>query len=435
MMEKRSRKENLKSILSIVKEIYGLVPILFSDGEYIEEIREEEEDLIVNTEYVNPLDIRSAVTGFDKDTSEKSGDKSGRNSDMADDRARICGQLWNAYEAVRGEAYVVIDDLNKDEQSAVLESAVHQENDQDVIFFYVKNAESRDETERKGYELFFEAVTKNVPKYDREMDIINLLGIIPGDDPHFRGNLDGIEEILRAAGYQVNRFFGTLTGTWEIENISRAALNLSFSGQGEAAAKLLQDAYNTPYLSYQGIPVGPAQVRQMLGDMEQQMGLTSGKLTSSVIRMEEYFQYYLKGICQSFYQRNYTKWIGMIGRESDVLSIGNFLKSYLGAGIRFAVITDGGRDLKRSAKMYDFTRKLYFSLSKEEIKMIVEENDIEILIGSSEQRDVAKRKGISLIEYSAPLKNRAVLSKSYAGIRGAVSLMEDYVTAIEMGAW
>lgn len=417
-MKRLKRKENLNSILSIVKEIYGLVPVLFSDGEYISEIQEETENLIVNTEYVNPLDIRVTINRYDG--------KYGNNHD------RIYRQLWNVREAVCGDAYVIIDDYTEDEQSSILQSIVYEDHDQDIIFFYVKN-QWEEGTAQKGYKQFFKSITKQVQKYGREKNVVNLLGIIPGEDLHFRGNLDAIEEILKAAGCQVNRFFGTLTGVWELENISRAALNLSFSGQGEEVAKLLLDSYNTPYLNYTGIPIGPAEVRRLLQDVEQQLDLAEGELTSSGVRMEEYFQYYLKGIYQSFYQRNYSKWIGLIGTESDVLSIGNFLKNYLGAGIRFVIITDGERYWKQPAAMRDFAGKIYFSSNKEEIKMIVAENDIELLVGSSEQRDITKLRNIPLLEYSAPLYKKAILSKSYAGIRGAVSLMEDYVTAIERG--
>ena len=54
-----------------------------------------------------------------------------------------------------------------------------------------------------------------------------------------------------------------------------------------------------------------------------------------------------------------------------------------------------------------------------------------LILGSSLETETAKKKGIGNLEISYPVYKRAILQKTYTGIRGAVALAEDYVTKIK----
>lgn len=416
------RKEHLKRLLEIIQEIYGLVPILFTDIDYADFLGAEQQDTVVATEYVNAWDVRATINRTD--------------AGAYDERDRIYRQIQNAYDAVYGDLFVVIDDFFESKSSEILKEIVLGEQEEGKKIFYVNNLAEADLDCKSDYENFFQTWIAYLSGMEegfvkKEGNLVNVFGIVPGEDIYFRGNLDEIVEILNRAGFHVNRFFGTLTGAWELENIFRAEINLVFSRKGISIARNLEKTKQARTLYYPCLPVGPDAVHGLLRDLEQKLGKEKYSLTATSLREEEYFQYYLKGIWHSFYQRNYCKWIGMVGTEQTVLEIGSFLKTYLGAGIRYVVLTDGNKNLRHSSEWNEFAGKIYFSSDKEEIKLIIRENEADVLFGSSLQRDISRQKNIPLIEVTAPLKNQVVLSKTYAGIRGAQHLMEEYLTAIE----
>ena len=58
---------------------------------------------------------------------------------------------------------------------------------------------------------------------------------------------------------------------------------------------------------------------------------------------------------------------------------------------------------------------------------------VPLILGSTWEGDVAKKKGALLIEIAAPASEKVVINGSYIGYRGALQLLEDIYTASVSG--
>ena len=56
---------------------------------------------------------------------------------------------------------------------------------------------------------------------------------------------------------------------------------------------------------------------------------------------------------------------------------------------------------------------------------MTEEEDISLLLGSSNEREVGLQKDIQFLLASFPMSERLVLNRAYAGYRGSLTFTED----------
>jgi nitrogenase molybdenum-iron protein beta chain len=111
----------------------------------------------------------------------------------------------------------------------------------------------------KGYDAVLKSIIKDViiPNEEKEINTINILGVVPGHDVFYRGNLDEITRLLGLIGVKVNTFFGTNESIASIREYGKASLNVVLSEQaGIEAAKLLKELHQIPYI-LADIPIGP----------------------------------------------------------------------------------------------------------------------------------------------------------------------------------
>ena len=71
--------------------------------------------------------------------------------------------------------------------------------------------------------------------------------------------------------------------------------------------------------------------------------------------------------------------------------------------------------------------KIYFTADQYEINEIIrnEEEEITLLIGSSNEREVGLEKGMQFITAAFPMNERLVFNRTYAGYRGSLTFTED----------
>ena len=77
--------------------------------------------------------------------------------------------------------------------------------------------------------------------------------------------------------------------------------------------------------------------------------------------------------------------------------------------------------------------KLVYSNDMGEIHDLIRANNVELVIGSSLEAKVAKDLQIPLLQAAFPLTDKVILSKTYAGYRGGVTLLEDLGNEIVAG--
>lgn len=416
----------LQGALRTVQEIYGAVPILHSvPGCGISDYLAKKEG-VVNTGYIEGYEV-PATDVFEKQVIFGGG-------------SRLREQIKNTAKVIRGDLYLILNSCESamvgDDIAAMAKEAAEQ--GKKVI--YCENTAGFKGKGADGYVSVFSSVIDQLPalsgreaEVKKKQGLVNLFGILPSEDVFFRGDLDTVTELLQNAGLSVNRFFGTKDGAAELERIPEAELNLVFSKWGVPAAEKLKEKYQTQYLFYPGVPVGPEETEAFIGELKHHLKLPEETLKQELAAQRDRFQYYLKGIEQSFYEHGEFGEAGIVGNESTVLSVGKFLKQYLGVSLRFAVITDAFTEEKEyglSDTTEGFAEEIYYSGDAEEIRELIEGSEINLLLGSAVEAEAAKRNRLAYLEIAAPAYHQVVLSKSYAGTGGAVRLLEDYMVAI-----
>lgn len=415
----------MQGAVETIQQIYGAVPIIHSiPGCGISSYLARRSGL-VNTGYVEGDEVPSTNV-FEKQVIFGGG-------------SRLREQIKNTGKVIKGDLFVVVNSCESSMVGDDVASMVSEAVEQGKKAIHCESTAGFRGTSYTGYVNVLLSLIDQLPaladekKEIKEKGTVNLFGILPGEDPFFRGNLDVITGLLERIGLHVNRFFGVKDGITELENIGAAELNLVFSKWGVPVGEKLKDKYGTDYLFYSYLPTGPEETEAVLQDITDALKLSSDQLESVIEEEKDRFSYYYGSLWQSFYENNYLKYIGLVGSESTVLQIGGFLKKYVGAQIRFVVITDHfdeSETYQKKEDLAELSEEIYYTGDLQEIREIVEGSDIEVLLASSLEREVAEKNHIPLLEISFPIYRQTVLSKTYAGVEGALRLIEDYTSAI-----
>jgi nitrogenase molybdenum-iron protein beta chain len=265
---------------------------------------------------------------------------------------------------------------------------------------------------------------------------VNIFGVLPKTDVHFKGDLEEIKRILKGIGganLEIGVFFGPGDGVEELIAAPGADLNLVFSKWGISIGEKLKEKYGVPMLAFPAIPTGCSPVREMAEAVVKKLDLDKTEAEAFLEEEEARFRYYLKGLEDVYNDENAGKAIGIVGDESTVIRIGGFLKSCLGATIAAAVVTDSfpnGQAHENENALNELGEKIYRTQDGREISDILTRSEADLILGSSLETEIAQKLDIPSLEISYPIRSRLILNKTYSGLRGALRLTEDYLSAI-----
>jgi len=292
-----------------------------------------------------------------------------------------------------------------------------------------------------GYETVLKDLVKKISivktiAEEKNEKLVNLFGILPQKDIYFKGDLAEIKRILEGIGLQVNTFFGPDNGVEELIKAPNAALSIVFSKWGRGPADLLEEQYGIPQLKFSSVPTGPEAVAVFVEAVAGKLGVEEAIVKQFLQRESAEFDYYYQGIVDAFYEELGSRAIAVVGDESTVIQIGNFLNRYLGAALEIAVVTDyfGKSELSREEKskaVTELAKQVYFTQDGKEIQDILLHNDVDLILGSSLETRTAEKKDLVNLELSYPVYGKAIINKTYAGNKGALTLIEDYLTAVK----
>jgi nitrogenase molybdenum-iron protein beta chain len=72
-----------------------------------------------------------------------------------------------------------------------------------------------------------------------------------------------------------------------------------------------------------------------------------------------------------------------------------------------------------------FAAEIVFSEDRGEIQEIIRRHRVELILGSSLEQQLADQLAIPFLSVSFPLTDAVLLQKSYIGVRGAITFVED----------
>lgn len=306
-----------------------------------------------------------------------------------------------------------------------------------------------------GYDLVLQSLFRNfldrdVSKVKRQ---VNLWGVVPYMDAFWRGNLEGLRQLLEQLGLTVNSFF---TADDSLDQIRRAAgseLNIVVSDSyGVEAAQVFQEVHGTPYLTLP-LPIGPTATKAFIEQVSAALGLESSLAEQVIAREERRYYHYLEPLVDCYNDLDLQRYAVVVGDLNYAPALTKFLADDLGWLPEVVAITDPLSDEEQAS-----IRKKRFQLeSGLEPKVIFETDGSEILryvklswpenqgqkyyhafgpafvLGSSLERELAQAIGAGHLSISFPVANRAVIDRGYSGYQGGLRLIEDLISNIVAG--
>jgi nitrogenase molybdenum-iron protein beta chain len=304
-----------------------------------------------------------------------------------------------------------------------------------------------------GHELVTRAIIDQfVGAYDgpKERGSVNVWSLLPYHNTFWRGDLTEIKRILEGIGLKVNILFGQESqGVSEWRNIPKAQFNLVLSPWlGLQTAKHLEDKYGQPFLHVPVIPIGAKETSAFLRKVAHFAELDIAKAEIFIQQEEKSYYHYLEGFADFYaeYWWGLPAKFAVVGDSGYNLALTKFLVNQLGIIPGKQIITENPPEEYREA-----IRKQYQTIAEDVFTDVEFEEDSyaihqkirqtnfghkpPILFGTTWERDLAKELKGAIVEVGFPASYEVVLSRSYVGYRGALTLLEKiYTTTVGASA-
>lgn len=285
-----------------------------------------------------------------------------------------------------------------------------------------------------GYEIVWNAmidqvIEEGIPKDDR---LVNLFGIVPYHDPFWSGSLEEIERILSRLGLKVNTFFTNHQGMEAVRKCSGAALNIIVNPWlFQGPAKKFEEKFGTPSIRFPGLPIGATDTTRFVRQVAEALGLAQDDVEKVIAQEEDYVYGYL---AQSIGVVSWKRF-AVVADANNAVGLTRYLANDFSFTPVSVVISepifreeDKQRIIAQISDLeYAKPPKILFTADQYEINQAIlsEEEEITLLIGSSNEREVGLLKDIQFILAAFPMNERLVFNRTYAGYRGSLTFTED----------
>lgn len=283
---------------------------------------------------------------------------------------------------------------------------------------------------------------------------VNVWTLLPYHNPFWRGDLTEIKRLLSGIGLKVNILFGPESaGTSEWKAIPNAQFNLVIGPWlGLETARHLEAKYGQPFLHESVLPIGAGDTSAFLRRVAAFAGLDKGRAKSKVAAFiaDEEARYYK--YIEDFTDFYAEYWWGLparfavIGDSAYALGLSRFLVNQLGLIPARVLVTDNPPEEERDAIRAQFRLvaedvaiEIDFEEDSYTIHQILRATNFghkpPIIFGTTWERDLTKELKGAIVEVGFPSSYEVVLSRSYVGYRGALTLLEKiYTTTVGASA-
>jgi nitrogenase molybdenum-iron protein beta chain len=357
--------------------------------------------------------------------------------------SRLREQLKNTVKVVQGDLYAIVTGCSIEMVGDDVPAMVKEGREQDWPVIYANTPGFRGDV-HQGYHLAVKALIEQLPGIWSETEpapagLVNIWGIIPNQDPFWRGNLEELGRLLEGIGLVPNLLLGGDQGVAAWKRVPGAALNLVLSTWGELPARLLAERYGTPSISLEGLPVGAA-AGTLLTLVTDKLGLDPLPTEEFIGREEARLNRQFVQLADSYFRAGFQREFALVGESAQVVGIGEFLGKSFGLLPRTLVITDSPPDAVReilvarlAAIVPGYETNIVFSEDRAEIADAIKAGEVGVILGSSLEQEAAVELGVPILAVSFPLTGRIVLDRGYAGYRGAAALLEDLGSVLLAG--
>ena len=285
-----------------------------------------------------------------------------------------------------------------------------------------------------GYEIIWNTLIDKVIEDNVEKDekLVNIFGIVPYHDPFWSGALEEVDRILSRLGLKVNTFFTKHQGIDTIRKCSGAALNIIINPWlFKGPAKKFEEKFKVPSIRIPGLFIGATDTTKFVRTVAEKLGLDK-TLVEKVIKEEEDYVY--SYLAQAIGVVSWKRF-AVVADANNAVGITRYLANDYSFTPVLVIVSepifrpeDKERIITEINNLeYAVPPKVLFLTDQFEINEAIrnEENEITLLLGSSNEREIALEKEIQFILAAFPMNERLIFNRTYAGYRGSLTFTED----------
>lgn len=295
-----------------------------------------------------------------------------------------------------------------------------------------------------GHELVLDAIIDQYlkPQQDIEPGLVNIWSVVPYQNTFWAGDLQEIKKLISSIGLKPNIIFGSDGGIDALNKVPKAEFNLLISPWvGVKNVIHLKDKFQTPFLHYPVLPVGPTETSKFLRVVAEFTGIESAVVEQVIKEQEDNYYYYIERAADVLLEtRILPRRFITISDSFYSLGISRFLINDLGLLPETQFITDSTPEEYQENVAGEF-KKFADGITAEVIFTndggVVQEHLRKIkfrsrplIIGSSWDRVIARELKAYQISVSTPTSDRMILNRSYVGYEGALRLTEDIYSIV-----
>lgn len=304
-----------------------------------------------------------------------------------------------------------------------------------------------------GYDLVMETLVRDFVEKSEEKDskTVNLFGVVPIMDIFYKKDLTILKSLIEEMGFAVNTFFGEYETLDNLKNSGCACMNIVVSDTyGIKTAQCYEAVHDIPYF-VTAFPIGDAATTEFVYRVGEALGVEKN-LTDSIVAKHKYeYYHYMEKVVDLYTDCDFQRYAAVIGDANYAQAISKFLADDIGWLPDMVMITDQLSDEEKSlvAKRFENYRSgikpnVFFDTNTDKAEKHlrelwpVPEDDGEyhdsfspaFVVGSSLDREFAKRINADHLSVSYPIANRMIVNRGYAGYEGGLNLLEDIFTVL-----
>ncbi|MDR0858486.1 MAG: hypothetical protein LBN97_05615 [Oscillospiraceae bacterium] len=362
---------------------------------------------------------------------------------------RLTEQIENTLFAMSGDLYVVVTGCQVEIIGDDAKSVAKRYADKNVIAVSTPGFLGNT---LKGYDAVVNALIENVVKPSELKDpkTVNILGVVPGHDVFYRGNLEEIRRLLGLIGVKANTFFGITDTVADIREYGTAGLSVVLAPNvGVAPAEKLKQKNGTPYILSE-IPVGPSGTADFLRQVGTAVGAEAALVESVIASEAKYYYKYLNGIVDTYADLDFQR-IAVISADGYY---SHALTRFIANDLGWIPLLTSINDIPDEEDQLRYLQRFIDITSETRPKIVFEQQAGQILkhirnswalnhnekyydalspayvIGSGIDSGLAEKLGASFLAVAFPVSNRVVMNKHIAGFTGGLTLAEDLISQL-----
>ncbi len=363
---------------------------------------------------------------------------------------RLTREINSTFEVMDGDLYVLtttcMTDIIGDDVKGVLSEI--GEKDKPILFIDTGGFQGNS---YYGYSKLIEVLFEQyIPiKEKKKKNLVNILGLVPGYDPFFRGDLEEIQRILALVGVEANTFFTHDQTQENILSAGEASLNIVLSRlYGTEAVKVVKESHDIDYL-ITDLPIGNQATIDFVNLVAEKLQLDKDKVKDLLEKETSSYYKYVDRATDVIADTDFQNYAVIVANGTEALPYAKFLDNEIGWIPGYIFITDELTEDQKATIAEAFNEiefserpELVFETDTYRIQQYIEQNNPQFksdtyyetfspafVLGSTIDRKLATVLNGNLLSISFPIINRIVITKGYAGFNGGLNLIEDLINA------